>query len=213
MPTISRPPFPLDRSGALPAPDGGRSSIPDDRDFVAQLRLEMPRLRAFGAALAGSRSAADDLVQETLAKAWIHRERFAPGTNLRAWLFTILRNTFRSQRRKLRREIGDDGRLAARLPAPAHQHAWLDMQALRSALGRLPREQRQAVVLVGVFGCSYEEAAARCATAEGTVKSRVNRARRRLSRMLDIAPDDGHGPGGQDLAILVRPLGDGSVRS
>lgn len=194
-----------DQGGAATAP------VADDRDFVVQLRGEMPRLRAFGAALAGSRSAADDLVQETLAKAWIHRHRFAPGTNLRAWLFTILRNTFRSQRRKLRREIGDDGSLAARLPTPARQHARLDIQALRSALGKLPPDQRQAVVLVGVFGCSYEEAAARCATAEGTVKSRVNRARRRLCRMLEIGPGDGHGPAGQELAILIRPLGDGAV--
>lgn len=69
------------------------------------------------------------------------------------------------------------------------------------------------MVLVGVFGCSYEEAAARCATAEGTVKSRVNRARRRLCRMLEIGPGDGHGPAGPELAILVRPLGDGTVHS
>jgi RNA polymerase sigma-70 factor (ECF subfamily) len=183
-----------------------------DREFGAQLTTEMPRLRAFGAALAGSRSAADDLVQETLAKAWKHRARFAPGTNLRAWLFTILRNTFRSQRRKLGREIGDDGRYADRLPTPARQHARLEMMALRAALDRLPRDQRQAVVLVGIAGCSYEEAAARCATAEGTVKSRVNRARRRLALMLEFAPGDGHGPEAPEMAILSRPVGDGSDR-
>jgi RNA polymerase sigma-70 factor (ECF subfamily) len=115
-----------------------------DRDFGVQLTTEVPRLRAFGATLSGSASAADDLVQETLAKAWKHRGSFAHGTNLRAWLFTILRNTFRSQRRKLGREIGDDGRFAERLSAPARQHGHLDMVAMRAALRRLPRDQREA---------------------------------------------------------------------
>jgi RNA polymerase sigma-70 factor (ECF subfamily) len=183
-----------------------------DRDFGVQLTTEVPRLRAFGATLSGSASAADDLVQETLAKAWKHRGSFAHGTNLRAWLFTILRNTFRSQRRKLGREIGDDGRFAERLSAPARQHGHLDMVAMRAALRRLPRDQRKAVILVGVVGCSYEEAAAICATAEGTVKSRVNRARRRLASMLDIAPGSAHGPTPADLAILGRPIGDSSGR-
>jgi RNA polymerase sigma-70 factor (ECF subfamily) len=183
-----------------------------DRDFGVQLTSEVPRLRAFGTTLSGSTSAADDLVQETLAKAWKHRGSFARGTNLRAWLFTILRNTFRSQRRKLGREIGDDGRFAERLSAPARQHGHLDMVALRAALGQLPRDQRKAVILIGVVGCSYEEAAAICATAEGTMKSRVNRARRRLAGLLEIAPGSPHGPAPADLAILARPIGDGAGR-
>ena len=189
------------------ASSGLQSALPDG-EFGAQLLAEMPRLRAFGASLAGSLSAADDLVQETMAKAWTHRERFAAGTNLRAWLFTILRNTFRSQRRKHGREIGDDGRYAERMPVAASQHGCLEMAALRAALDRLPRDQRRAVILVGIVGCSYQEAAAICATAEGTVKSRVNRARRRLARILDIAPGDGHGPQPADLAILARPIGE-----
>jgi RNA polymerase sigma-70 factor (ECF subfamily) len=178
----------------------------DEPPFVSQLMDEVPRLRAFGASLSGSLSAADDLVQETLTKAWTHRASFVPGTNLRAWLFTILRNTFRSQRRKLGREVGDDGRFAERVSTPARQHGHLDLAALRVALGRLPPDQREALILVGVSGCSYEEAAAICATAQGTIKSRVNRARRRLAQMLEIDPAHGIGPQPSELAVLSAPV-------
>jgi len=174
----------------------------DLTSFSADLMQEVGRLRAFGASLSGSLSAADDLVQETLVKAWSHRTSFVPGTNLRAWLFTILRNTYRSQRRKLGREIGDDGRFAERLSTPARQHGHLEMVALRHALTKLPIEQREALVLVGVLGCTYHEAAAICAVAVGTVKSRVNRARRRLAELLDITHAAEIGPQGRDMAVL-----------
>jgi len=180
----------------------------DDAAFADQLAQEAPRLRAFGASLSGSLSASDDLVQETLAKAWKHRASFARGTNLRAWLFTIVCNTFRSQRRKLGREIGDDGRFAERLAAPAHQHGRLDLAALRRALAHLPREQREALMLVGVAGCSYEEAAAISATTEGTVKSRVNRARRRLARLLELRPGETFGTDPAERAVLGRSVPD-----
>jgi len=178
----------------------------DDPPFATQLMNEVPRLRAFGASLSGSLSAADDLVQETLTKAWTHRTSFIPGTNLRAWLFTILRNTFRSQRRKLGREVGDDGRFAERVSTPARQHGHLDLVALRAAMARLPSDQREALILIGVSGCSYEEAAAICATAEGTIKSRVNRARRRLATMLDMDPEERIGPQASELAVLSTPV-------
>lgn len=174
--------------------------------FSADLMREVPRLRAFGASLSGSMSAADDLVQETLVKAWTHRTSFVPGTNLRAWLFTILRNSYRSQRRKLGREIGDDGRFAERVSTPARQHGHLDLIALRRALAKLPADQREALILIGVSGCSYEEAAAICGVAQGTVKSRVNRARRRLAEMLDIAGLGEIGPQASDLAVLSVPV-------
>ncbi len=174
--------------------------------FSADLMKEVPRLRAFGASLSGSLSAADDLVQETLVKAWSHRTSFIPGTNLRAWLFTILRNTYRSQRRKLGREIGDDGRFAERLSTPARQHGHLDIVALRLALAKLPSDQRESLVLIGVLGCSYEEAATICAVAVGTVKSRVNRARHRLAQLLDITNANEIGPHGRDLAVLSAPM-------
>lgn len=174
--------------------------------FSADLMHEVPRLRAYGVSLGGSLSAADDLVQETLVKAWAHRTSFVPGTNLRAWLFTILRNTFRSQRRKLGREIGDDGHFADRLSTPARQHGHLELVALKHALTKLPDEQREALVLVGVLGCSYQEAATICAVAVGTVKSRVNRARRRLAQLLDMTDPNEIGPQGRDLAVLAMPI-------
>jgi len=174
--------------------------------FSADLMAEVPRLRAFGASLSGSLSAADDLVQETLIKAWTHRSSFTPGTNLRAWLFTILRNTFRSQRRKLGREVGDDGRFAERVATPAGQHGRLEMLELKRALDQLPTDQREALILIGISGCSYEEAATICAAAEGTIKSRVNRARRRLAQLLDITNAGEIGPHGSDLAVLSLPV-------
>lgn len=178
--------------------------------FSADLMREVPRLRAFGASLAGSLSAADDLVQETLIKAWTHRDSFVPGTNLRAWLFTILRNTFRSQRRKLGREVGDDGRFAEQVSTPAGQQGRIEMQELKAALDRLPTDQREALVLIGISGCSYEEAARICGVAEGTIKSRVNRARRRLAELLGIAHAGEIGPHGSELAVLSASIADQS---
>ncbi len=175
-------------------------------DFSADLMKEVPRLRAFGASLSGSLSAADDLVQETLIKAWTHRASFVPGTNLRAWLFTILRNTFRSQRRKLGREVGDDGRFAERLSSPAAQTGHIEILELKIALDKLPTDQRDALVLIGISGCSYEEAAVICGVAQGTIKSRVNRARRRLGEMLNITGVGEIGPHGSDLAVLSAPM-------
>lgn len=178
--------------------------------FSTDLMREVPRLRAFGASLSGSLSAADDLVQETLIKAWTHRDSFTQGTNLRAWLFTILRNTFRSQRRKLGREVGDDGRFAERVSTPAGQQGHMEMLELKVALDKLPTDQREALVLIGISGCSYEEAAAICGVAEGTVKSRVNRARRRLGVLLGITNAAEIGPHGADLAVLSAPVSEKS---
>jgi RNA polymerase sigma-70 factor (ECF subfamily) len=147
---------------------------------------EMTNLRAFAVSLCGDRERADDLVQETLFKAWNHLDSFREGTNLKAWLFTILRNTYFSDRRKRRREIEDaDGSYAANLSThPEHGH--MDLQDFRAALKRLPDDQREALILVGAAGFSYEEAAEISCCAVGTIKSRVNRARNRLSEMLGL---------------------------
>jgi len=152
------------------------------------LVAEMGSLRAFGVSLCGDKERADDLVQETLFKAWNHLDSFKEGTNLKAWLFTILRNTYFSERRKRRREVEDaDGTYAARLAAQPAQHGHMDMQDFRAALVRLPDDQRrEALVLVGAAGFSYEEAAEICGCAVGTIKSRVNRARNRLAGMLGL---------------------------
>jgi RNA polymerase sigma-70 factor, ECF subfamily len=149
---------------------------------------EMGSLRAFAVSLCGDKERADDLVQETLFKAWNHLDSFKEGTNLKAWLFTILRNTYFSERRKRRREVEDaDGTYAGRLATHPEQNGHMDMQDFRAVLVRLPDDQREALILVGAAGFSYEEAAEICGCAVGTIKSRVNRARNRLADMLGLS--------------------------
>jgi RNA polymerase sigma-70 factor (ECF subfamily) len=153
------------------------------RDDVVAL---IPALRAFAWSLCHNSADADDLVQDTLIKAWTHRAKFEPGTNLRAWLFTILRNTFYTAAVRRRREVADeDGKHAAGLTAPPTQDWSVAMHSLRDALQRLPAEHREALILVGAAGLTYEEAAEICGCALGTIKSRVNRARARLLRLMD----------------------------
>ena len=135
--------------------------------------------------------AADDLVQDAVVKAWKNIHRFQPGTNLRAWLFTILRNTFYSDRRKAKREVDDvDGALAATLSEKPRHDGALALTDFLAAFSKLPDEQREALILVGASGFSYEEAAHTCGVAVGTVKSRVNRARTRLVELLDLKPGE-----------------------
>jgi len=167
-----------------------------DASFRDALLAAVPSLRAFAISLSGNVDRADDLVQDTLVRAIANAHRFEPGTNLNAWLFTILRNLFHSEYRKRRREVEDpDGAYAEQLTSQPEQGARLDFEDFRSALATLPSEQREALLLVGASGFSYEETAAICGCAVGTVKSRVNRARSRLSGMLhldaaeDIGPD------------------------
>lgn len=145
----------------------------------------IPSLRAFAISLSGDTDRADDLVQDTLVRALANVERFEAGTNLNAWLFTILRNLFHSEYRKRRREVEDvDGSYSDTLTSLPEQDGHLDFEDLRIALTRLPSDQREAVLLVGASGFSYEEAAEICECAVGTIKSRVNRARSRLSELL-----------------------------
>ena len=155
------------------------------KDIVAQI----PALRAFAWSLSHNASDADDLVQEALIKAWTHRDRFEPGTNLRAWLFTILRNTYYTSLVRKRREISDEaGKYAASLSAPAAQDWSVSLKALQAGLLQLPSEHREALILVGAAGLTYEEAAEICGCAVGTIKSRVHRARARLVEILDGDP-------------------------
>jgi len=153
------------------------------RDAVIAL---LPPLRAFAWSLSRNSADADDLVQDTLIKAWTHKDKFEPGTNLRAWLFTILRNTYYTSVVKRRREVADeDGQYAARLSAAPTQEWSVAMKAMQAALQQLPPEHREALVLVGAAGLTYEEAAEICGCALGTIKSRVNRARARLLRIME----------------------------
>ncbi|HEX2818279.1 MAG TPA: sigma-70 family RNA polymerase sigma factor [Phenylobacterium sp.] len=154
------------------------------RDEVVGL---IPALRAFAWSLSHNGSDADDLVQDTLIKAWTNRAKFEPGTNLRAWLFTILRNTYYTAMLRRRREVRDEtGEIAGRLRTPATQDWSLAMRALQAALQKLPPEHREALILVGAAGLSYEEVAEICGCALGTIKSRVNRARARLLKIMDV---------------------------
>lgn len=145
----------------------------------------IPSLRAFAYSLCGNATRADDLVQETMVKAWANFSSFQEGTNLRAWLFTILRNEFYSQMRKKGREVEDaDGMIAERQAVIGNQESHIELEELKQALSELPDDQREAIILVGASGMAYEEAAEICGVAVGTMKSRVSRARKRLSEML-----------------------------
>jgi RNA polymerase sigma-70 factor, ECF subfamily len=168
----------------------------------------IPNLRAFAVSLCGDIERADDLVQETLLKAWNHLDSFQEGTNLRAWLFTILRNTYFSECRRRRREVEDhDGTKAAELAVHPAQQGHIDMQDFRRALNVLPPDQREALVLVGAAGFSYEEAASISGCAVGTIKSRVNRARARLSALLGVVTAHEFGPDSATEAIVARTVG------
>jgi RNA polymerase sigma-70 factor (ECF subfamily) len=167
------------------APSWARQEDGENRWRCEVIAL-IPALRAFAWSLSRNGSDADDLVQDTLIKAWTNRDKFEPGTNLRAWLFTILRNTYYTAAIRRRRETADpEGRYAAAVPTQASQEWSMALKALQAALHELPDEHREALVLVGAAGLTYEEAAEICGCAVGTIKSRVNRARTRLLKLLD----------------------------
>ena len=155
--------------------------------FGDGLIAEIKHLRAFAISLSGSITAADDLVQETLLRAWSKSDQFRVGTNLRAWLLTILRNAFYSSFRKRAREVqDDDGLNARRLTVSGDQEGHLDLQDFRKALAKLPAEQREVLILVGASGHTYEEAAAICEVEIGTIRSCLSRARSKLIKLLAL---------------------------
>ncbi|WP_417669684.1 sigma-70 family RNA polymerase sigma factor [Roseibium sp.] len=161
-----------------------------DATFKQDLVAAIPSLRAFARSLAGNRDRADDLVQETLAKAIAKRESYTPGTNLMAWLVTILRNQYYTEGRKRKREVADsDGVHAASLTDAPQQSGHLEMGDFLSALQCLPEDQREALILIGASGFSYDEAANILGVRTGTVKSRVSRARARLEELMNGSPD------------------------
>jgi RNA polymerase sigma-70 factor (ECF subfamily) len=169
-----------------------------------QLLAAVPSLRAFAISLCGNVDRADDLVQETLMRALANIHSFQPGTNMPAWLFTILRNLFRSEYRKRRREVEDpDGSYAETLKTQPEQTSHMEFKEFRDALAKLPADQREALVLVGASGFSYEEAAEICGCAVGTIKSRVNRARTRLAHLLAIENTNDFGPDRATRAVLT----------
>ncbi|WOI56007.1 RNA polymerase sigma factor [Palleronia sp. LCG004] len=164
------------------------NEVRDPRDELVD---HLGALRAFAMSLTRNSAAADDLVQDTIEKAWKNMDKFQPGTNLRAWLFTIQRNAFYSIRRKAKREVADvDGIMAAGLSEKPHHDGRLAMNDFRKAFEKLPDEQREALMLVGASGFAYEEAADMCGVAVGTIKSRANRGRRKLAELMGLDPNE-----------------------
>jgi RNA polymerase sigma factor (sigma-70 family) len=158
----------------------------DPITFKRELTGVIPHLRAFARGLCGRPDLADDLVQETLLKAWAAQERFEPGTSMRAWTFVILRNAYLTDMRRNRFRADYDETVAERiLVAPAAQEGPMHLSDMHRALLTLPPERREALLLVGAGGFSYEEAAQICGCAVGTIKSRVGRARAALSQMIE----------------------------
>jgi len=168
-------------------PHRASEALVSQSSFKDDLVAEIPGLRAFATSLCGSVSVADDLVQDALLKAWSNSTKFQPGTSLRAWLFTILRNSYYSQYRRRVREVQDsDGVYARGLAVAGDQESHLDLADFRKALAKLPPEQREVLMLVGASGLTYEEAAEVCAVEVGTIKSRLSRARSKLSELLGL---------------------------
>ena len=166
-------------------------SEPVDQAFTEGVLASVPSLRTFAISLTRATDQAEDLVQETVLRAISKQQQFEPGTSLQGWLFTILRNQFLSDHRKAVREVEDvDGSYAATMISIPDQEDRIMIQDLEAALGKLPQGQREAIMLVGADGLSYEEAARVLGCAVGTVKSRVNRARNCLAELMKFVSED-----------------------
>jgi len=192
--------------GAQPRPPRVEDPV-RDKAFKSDLVTLIPQLRAFARTLTGDATAADDLAQDAMMKAWDARASFEMGTNMKAWTFMILRNQFYSEKRRSWRQTQLDQEAAERtLVAIDDPAAPVALDELRLGLGMLPAEQREALILVGAGGFAYEEAAEICGCAVGTVKSRVSRARRALQAILESGgyDRDGRSAGEAMGAILAQ---------
>ena len=179
-----------------------------DLEFKRGLVALIPHLRAFARSLSNDSNTADDLAQEAMMKAWDARASFQMGTNMKAWLFTILRNQFYSERRQSWRQTQLDQEKAEQtLRAIDDPSSPVALNELRLGLAMLPSEQRESLILVGAGGFSYEEAAEICGCAIGTVKSRVSRARRSLQVILESGAYDRDGkPGGAAMGTIMAQM-------
>jgi RNA polymerase sigma-70 factor (ECF subfamily) len=181
------------------------SPMTHDAPSAALLTAEISFLRAYATTLTGSLSSADDLVQETLLKAWKNWSSFQQGTNLRGWLVTILRNSFYSNYRKTRREVSDtDGIYTHNLVARADQDSGFQLKEFRAALDKLTPEHREVLVMIGIAEMSYEEAVEICGVPTGTIKSRLNRARAKLAEHMGIRGIEDIGPDAVNSGVLSR---------
>ena len=178
----------------------------EEPSFKREMLAALPSLRAFAMSLIGRHDRADDLVQDTIMKAWAKQDHFEMGTNMKAWLFTILRNELYSQMRKRGREVQDsDGAFTERMAVHPSQYGVMDLADFKKALDALPDDQREAVVLIGASGFSYEEAAEICNCAVGTMKSRVSRARARLQDVLKVSGEADYGPDAVSAQVTTVP--------
>ncbi len=163
----------------------------DENLFRQELTALIPHLRAFSRSLCGDATLADDVAQDAMLKAWKAREKFKPGSNLKAWTFTILRNQFYSIKRRSWRATSLDQEVAEQtIVANSDQEKVVELNELRRGLDSLKDDQREALILVGASGLSYDEAAEICGCAVGTIKSRVSRARKELEIIMENAAFD-----------------------
>ncbi|WP_231579751.1 RNA polymerase sigma factor [Pseudorhodobacter antarcticus] len=187
---------------------GGRISMTANDSPRDQIVQFLPQMRAFAISLTRNVAAADDLVQDTIVKAWTHIDKFTPGTNMQAWLFTILRNTFYSSRRKVSREVQDtDGIFAGQLSVGPDHDGKLAFAEFRRAFDQLSPEHREVLILVGASGFTTEEAAQTLGIAPGTVKSRTSRARKILAGLMGLAEGESAVMGGLDAFAPSAPSG------
>ena len=196
----------------MPAPPSKVASVPASGGFQRELVALIPFLRAFSRTLCQHKDLAEDLAQTALAKAWQYRRRFEPGTNLKAWLFTILRNEFYTYRRRAWRETHWDEIKGESIAAPADSQLWaLELSDTARALRSLPDLQREALILIAAGGFSYVDAAKICQAPIGTMKSRMARGRAALVQNLDCPQRPPHGAAGQisgsdDILAQLRAL-------
>lgn len=179
-----------------------------EQSAVDALVAEIPRLRKVALSLTHDQERADDLVQETLLRAWAYRDSFAPGTSLKAWMLTILRHKFYTDYHRAKREVADsDGAYAARLTSPPEQEGHLALESVVSALDLLLPDQRRLLLLFAVQGLSQEEAAQVSGCCVGTVKSRVSRARKRLASLTGMDDAEEIGQDRVTKSVLNDPRG------
>ncbi len=182
----------------------------DDDAFKSDLIALIPHMRAFARTLCRDTTYAEDVAQDALVKAWAARLSFTPGTNMKAWTFMIVRNQFYSDKRRSWRSSELDPEIAEKtLIAIDNPMAAVELDELRRAINMLPAEQREALILIGAGGLSYEEAADVCQTAVGTIKSRVSRARDRLALIYaqGAIVRDGVSPSAAMRSILAEIAG------
>ena len=165
----------------------------------------IPALRAFARTFCQRPEEADDLVQETLTKALANLDKFEPGTRLKSWLFTIMRNTFCTRFKKSSREtVGLPEAVTAKLTTEASQEWSVQAEEVRRALNRLPEHHREMLVLIVMLGERYEDAAEICGCAVGTIKSRINRARNKLQEILGVSGEGDYGPDAHSSAVIKK---------